>query len=66
MNRRRIIRLKHLARSHSAEIKRTLAGIHRNPGSSLWTSEMRATTRGGKCLVVPLEDGSPQAPNIAR
>jgi len=43
--------LSSLTRSHCEEIDRMIAGIRGNPDSPLWTAEMRAATRGGKCAL---------------
>ncbi len=53
---RRTIDLKALAQIHSIEVDRMAKAIRRDGGGVLWTAEMRATTRGGKCLVMPAED----------
>lgn len=60
MNRGKVISLSILTQSHSDQIDMMLAAIRGNPGSHLWTAEMRAATRGGKCtLVAPsLADGT--------
>lgn len=50
------ISLKTLAQSHSAEIDRMTDAMRRDDGGALWTAEMRATTRGGKCLMSHAED----------
>jgi hypothetical protein len=48
MNRGKVISLNNLTRTHGDEIDQMLAGIRGNSGSTLWTAEMRAATRGGK------------------
>jgi predicted deacylase len=53
---RQPISLKTLAQTHSAEIDRMTAAIRRDGDGILWTAEMRAITRGGKCLVAAAED----------
>ena len=54
MTHRRTISLDSLTQSRESEIERMLAGIQGKPDSVLWTSEIRATTRGGmKCVVAP-------------
>jgi len=48
-----------LANSRESEIDEMLAGIQGQPGSNLWTSEIRASTRGGgKYVGVRLIDQS--------
>jgi hypothetical protein len=60
MNRGKVISLNSLARSHCDEIDQMLAGIRGNPGSTLWTAEMRAATRGGKpCGLTRVDAESP-------
>jgi hypothetical protein len=55
MAHRRTISLDGLAQSRKSEIEEMLDGIEGKPGSALWTSEIRATTRGGsKCMAVPV------------
>ena len=49
MDRGKVISLDGLLRSHSDDIEQMIAAIHGDPGSTLWTAEMRAATRGGKC-----------------
>jgi len=49
MERGKAIDLDSLTRSHCNEIDEMVAAIRGNPGSTLWTAEMRAATRGGKC-----------------
>ena len=51
MDRRKVINLSSLTRSHCEEIDRMIAGIRGNPDNPLWTAEMRAATRGGKCAL---------------
>jgi hypothetical protein len=46
-NHRMPINLKSLSRTQDAEVGRMLAGIRGE--SRLWTAEMRAAMRGGKC-----------------
>ena len=53
---RRTIDLKALARTHSTEVDRMAKAIRRDGGDALWTAEMRATTRGGKCWVISAEE----------
>ena len=53
---RRPINLKTLAQAHSSEIDRLEKAIRGDTDSALWTVEIRATTRGGKCLMIPAED----------
>ena len=55
MDPRKTISLSNLTLSHRDEIDMMLAGIRGNPESPLWTAEMRAATRGGKCaLATPM------------
>jgi len=49
MKRGKIISLNGLTRSHGDQIDQMLKGIRGS--ATLWTAEMRAATRGGKCLV---------------
>jgi len=60
---RKTINLKNLAQSHESEVEGLLNGIQRKPGSVLWTSELRAATRGGarKCLGIPMIEQKPQS-----
>jgi len=49
--------LESLARGRAREVEGMLAGIQGKPGSVLWTSELRPSTRGGmKCSVTPTID----------
>jgi hypothetical protein len=43
------INLNGLSMNHSDEITRMLAGIHGDVDATLWTAQMRAAMRGGKC-----------------
>ena len=52
------ISLNSLTRSHCDEIDQMLAAIRGNPGSTLWTAEMRAATRGGKVLGITRVDAA--------
>jgi hypothetical protein len=52
----RVIDLSALANSHAADIVRMADEIRREGQGSLWTSDLRATTRGGKCKTVPVDD----------
>lgn len=55
MDREKAISLSSLTLSHGDEIDMMQAAIHGNPGSQLWTAEMRPATRGGKCaLAAPM------------
>jgi len=57
MTHRRAINLGILAQNHTSEIEGMVAGIQGKPESVLWTSEIRASTRGGmKCQVAPAID----------
>jgi hypothetical protein len=53
---RRPIHLKVLAETHSAEIDRMTDAMRRDDSGALWTAEMRAITRGGKCLMAAAGD----------
>ena len=53
---RQVIDLKVLAQAHSDEIDRMANAIRGDQGGALWTAEMPAITRGGKCGTVPAED----------
>ncbi len=56
----RIISLDSLSHTREREIEELLAGIQGKPGSVLWTSDIRATTRGGmKCMVTPMIEEAP-------
>jgi len=55
------IHLKKLAEEHSAEIDRMTEAMRREDGGTLWTAEMPAVTRGGKCMVISAED-EPDSP----
>ena len=52
-----------LAQSRESEIEGMLDGIQGKPGSVLWTSEIRATTRGGACksMAIPMIEAQPQS-----
>jgi hypothetical protein len=52
----RVIDLDALANSRSAEIDRMADGIRGEGNRSLWTLELRATTRGGKCPKISVDD----------
>jgi hypothetical protein len=58
---RQPIHLKRLAEAHSAEIDRMTEAMLRADGGALWTAEMPAVTRGGKCMVISAED-EPDSP----
>ena len=51
MDRGKTICLTSLSLSHGDEIDMMQAAIHGNPESPLWTAELRAATRGGKCAL---------------
>jgi hypothetical protein len=51
MDRGKTISLRVLTLSHGDEIDLMQAAIHGNPDAPLWTSELRAATRGGKCAL---------------
>jgi hypothetical protein len=53
---RQPIHLKKLAEEHAAEIDRMGEAMRRDDGGALWTAQMPAVTRGGKCAVVPAVD----------
>jgi hypothetical protein len=53
---RKPIHLKKLAEESSAEIDRMSEAMRRKESGALWTTEMPAVTRGGKCLVAAAED----------
>jgi len=53
---RQPIHLKKLAEEKSTEVDRMTDAMRRKEGGALWTAEMPAVTRGGKCLVAPAED----------
>jgi hypothetical protein len=62
MAHRRTISLESLAQSRESEIEGMLDGIRGKAGSVLWTSELRATTRGGmKCKAIPTIEQAPQS-----
>jgi hypothetical protein len=52
----RVIDLNALVNSRSAEIDRMAEGIRGEGNRSLWTVVLRATTRGGKCPAVSVDD----------
>ena len=58
MNRGKVISLSGLTRSHCDEIDQMLGAIRGNAGSTLWTAEMRAATRGGKVCSITRVDGA--------
>jgi hypothetical protein len=58
MDRGKAIDLNSLTRSHCEDIDQMLAAIRGNPGSSLWTAEMRAAIRGGKVLGITRVDAA--------
>ena len=60
---RRTINLDSLAQNRESEIEGMLDGIQGKPGSVLWTSEIRSTTRGGACksLGIPMIEQAPQS-----
>jgi hypothetical protein len=51
MDRGKAISLNNLTISHGDQIDMMVAGINGNPGAALWTAELRAATRGGKCAL---------------
>ena len=53
---RKSIDLRALVATRSDEIDRMADAMRRDDGGALWTRQMRATTRGGKCMVTPAED----------
>lgn len=63
MTHRRTISLDGLAQSRQSEIADMLDAIRGKPGSVLWTSEIRATTRGGMCksLAIPMIEQATQS-----
>jgi len=44
--------LNSLSNGHRDEIDQLLAGIRGDAGATLWTRDMRAAVRGGKCTLV--------------
>ena len=55
MDRGKTISLRVLSLSHGDEIDMMQAAIHGNADAPLWTAELRAATRGGKCaLATPM------------
>jgi hypothetical protein len=52
MKHKRVISLSAVAQSHAAEVDAILAGIQGKPSSVLWTSQIRANVRGGKCPII--------------
>jgi len=61
MSRPQVIDLNDLEIDHSAEISRMLAGIEGDLGGDLWTSQMRASVRGGKPLGLALLEDLPDS-----
>jgi len=51
MDRGKTISLTSLTLSHGDEIDMMQAAIHGTPEAPLWTAELRAATRGGKCAL---------------
>ncbi len=51
MDRGKAISLRVLSLSHGDEIDMMQAAIEGNPERPLWTAELRAATRGGKCAL---------------
>jgi hypothetical protein len=52
MNNRKPISLNHLSLNHRDELARMLAGIRGDADATLWTAELRAAVRGGKCKML--------------
>jgi hypothetical protein len=52
MSYRKPIALNSLFINHSDEISRMLAGIRGDADATLWTADLRAATRGGKCQLI--------------
>jgi hypothetical protein len=48
----RLVDLKKIGAISSSEVSTMVAAIRGDSGSILWTAEMRAATRGGKCTRV--------------
>jgi hypothetical protein len=46
----RKLNLRALVATRSHEVSQIVAGIKGDGASMLWTAEMRAATRGGKCV----------------
>jgi hypothetical protein len=63
MDRRRIIDLKLLAENHSAEIAKMSAAIKGGADCTLWTSELRASVRGGKPIDIRRPEQSHDSDN---
>jgi len=59
---RRTIDLAALAREHSTANSRMTAGMLAEGDATLWTADLRATTRGGKCWVTSAEDPKEESP----
>jgi hypothetical protein len=63
----RTISLESLAHIRETEIEEILAGIQGKPGRTLWTSEFRASTRGGgKYVGVRIIDPTLEQPEVAK
>jgi hypothetical protein len=60
MERPQVIDLSALAKNHSDEIGSMIAGIE-HPARGLWTSQMRASVRGGKPLGEPRIEDQPDS-----
>jgi hypothetical protein len=52
MNSRKPISLNQLSLNHRDELARMLAGIRGDADATLWTAQMRAAIRGGKCKMI--------------
>jgi hypothetical protein len=50
--------LKKIIANRLPEISTMTGAIKGDSGSALWTSQMRAATRGGKCTIKPVEEPS--------
>jgi hypothetical protein len=61
MTYRKPIALNSLSITRSNEISRMLAGIRGEADATLWTAEMRAATRGGKCRLIGVAIEEPTA-----
>jgi hypothetical protein len=61
MSYRKPIALNSLSVSHSDEISRLLAGIRGDADATLWTADLRAATRGGKCQLIGVAIDEPAA-----
>jgi hypothetical protein len=54
----RLVDLRTLISSRSSEVSTMIGAIKGESGGPLWTAQLRASTRGGKCMIMATEETS--------